>query len=582
MKTYKLFTLLTATCSTSIITTPLVASACSDNNQNNNNNINNKKPQTTIVDTPDESNPLDSNSDVMEITYPFSWVKKSNERDEALIEYSAKDKKLSFKNFEVVGKDELSYAKNAISNKYGDKIDIFLDCPDAKIVDALSNDFDYIKIINVNLPKLEKITYNDADEPIKWHKSWINSLTDDKVVQNGFLLKWDNAKGAIKDDTITKILPSAFIIGNGITSIDFPNLKIIPDNLFSWGLALKDVNVPSVTTIGKNAFDHAENLETLNAPNLKEIGFMAFSNTPKLKSKIVANKKLIKWAGASGDIVDDTITSIGDGAFENNQNITSVSFPNVTSVGYGAFSYATNLTSINIPKLEEASSASFYNTPKLTGKIVINNKLLKWSDASGDISDDNITSIDDYVFNKNKNITSVSFPNVTSMGNNVFYDAANLTSVNMPKLEELGESNFVNTPKLKGKIVLNGILIKWSDASGDITDDTITKIGEFVFINNNDITSVSFPNVTSIGQYAFAGAINLKTASFPSAKKIDFRAFATAEKMTFALFPNVESIDELAFQDTINLSKFVFNKSKLISVGNDAFYNTPKLVIKPS
>ncbi|MFV8476819.1 leucine-rich repeat protein, partial [Mycoplasma sp. BRA290] len=102
--------------------------------------------------------------------------------------------------------------------------------------------------------------------------------------------------------------------------------------------------------------------------------------------KVIQNGILFKWANASGDIVDDSITSIANGAFENNSNITSVSFPNVASIGDWAFKGVTNLTSVNMPKLKEVGWYAFENTPKLTNKIVGDGILFKWANASGDIA----------------------------------------------------------------------------------------------------------------------------------------------------------------------------------------------------
>ncbi|MFV8478059.1 leucine-rich repeat protein, partial [Mycoplasma sp. B6400] len=87
--------------------------------------------------------------------------------------------------------------------------------------------------------------------------------------------------------------------------------------------------------------------------------------------KIVVDGKLIRWDGASGDITDDNITSIGASVFANNKNITSVSFPNVTSIEEEAFEGATNLTSVDMPNLNEIAWNAFENTPKLINKPTV-------------------------------------------------------------------------------------------------------------------------------------------------------------------------------------------------------------------
>ncbi|MFV8468416.1 leucine-rich repeat protein, partial [Mycoplasma sp. VS292A] len=106
-------------------------------------------------------------------------------------------------------------------------------------------------------------------------------------------------------------------------------------------------------------------------PKLKEVGYDAFYNTPKLTSKVVGDGILFKWSNASGDIFDDSITSIGAGVFKNNQNIISASFPNVKTIGEQSFSGATNLTSVDMPNLKEIGWSAFVNTPKLINKPTV-------------------------------------------------------------------------------------------------------------------------------------------------------------------------------------------------------------------
>ncbi|MFV8417906.1 leucine-rich repeat protein [Mycoplasma sp. VS299A] len=507
-------------------------------------------------------------------------------------------------------------------------------------------------LTSVDMPNLQDIGFLAFEDTPK--------LTG-KIILNGILTKWDNASGDIADDSITSIADGVFENNTNITSVSFPNVTRIGSETFAGATNLTSVSFPNVTSIGDRAFDGATNLTSVSFPNVTSIGYNAFDNTPKLTSKIVVNGKLIKWGDASGDIVDDTITSIDDGVFWNNTNITSVSFPNVTRIGFDTFADASNLTSVDMPNLQGIRFRAFKNTPKLTGKIILNGILTKWDNASGDIADDSITSIADGVFENNTNITSVSFPNVTSIGDRAFdgatnltsvsfpnvtsigdrafEGATNLTSVDMPNLQGIGFRAFKNTPELTGKIILNGILAKWDNVSGDIADDNITSIADGVFENNTNISSVSFPNVTSIGDRAFKDATNLTSVSFPNVTSIGYNAFDNTPKLTSKIvvngklikwgdasgdivddtitsiadgvfenntnitsvsfpnvtaigdsafngatnlssadFPNVTSIGDRAFKDATNLTSV--NMPKLKNVGYNAFQNTPKLTSK--
>ena len=91
-------------------------------------------------------------------------------------------------------------------------------------------------------------------------------------------------------------------------------------------------------------------------------------------------------------IFDKPVTSIGDSAFEECSNLTSITIPNsVTSIGDYAFSRCSNLTSITIPN--------------------------------------SVTSIGDYAFSGCSDLTSITIPDsVTSIGDYAFFGCSNLTS----------------------------------------------------------------------------------------------------------------------------------------------------------
>ncbi|MFV8400856.1 leucine-rich repeat protein, partial [Mycoplasma sp. 2634B] len=439
---------------------------------------------------------------------------------------------------------------------------------------------------SVNLPKDVDLGYNVFKNTPK--------LTG-KIVSGTTLLKWSDASGAISDNSITEIAGSAFNNNTQITSVNFPN----------------------VTKIGSYAFKGATNLESVNLPKAVDIGYNVFKNTPKLTGKVVLGGTLFKWSDASGTISDDSIAAITDNVFKDNTQITSVNFPNVTYIGNGAFEGATNLESVSLPKLNKNYYYYFENNPKLTGKVVLGGTLFKWSDASGDINDNSITEIANNVFRDNTKITSVNFPNVKSIGSNAFAGAKNLQSVNLPKVSDFDNNLFENTPKLTGKVVLANKLLKWSDASGAISDDSITEIAGSAFNNNTQITSVNFPNVTKIGSYAFEGATNLETVSLPKAFDFEYNIFENTPKLTGKVvlanklvkwtdasgdinddsiteiddnvfrgntqitsvnFPNVKTIGSGAFEGATNLKSV--NLPKVVDFAPNLFDNTPQLTGK--
>ena len=91
----------------------------------------------------------------------------------------------------------------------------------------------------------------------------------------------------------------------------------------------------SVTSIGDAAFYECIDLTSVTIPNsVTSIGNWAFWGCSGLTSVTIPN----------------SVTSIGDEAFASCRSLTSVSIPNsVTNIGYGAFDFCWSLRSIIIP-----------------------------------------------------------------------------------------------------------------------------------------------------------------------------------------------------------------------------------------
>ena len=107
-------------------------------------------------------------------------------------------------------------------------------------------------------------------------------------------------------------------------------------HLFLNGEEIKDLVIPnSVTAIGDHAFNFCTGLTSVTIPNsVTSIGEAAFYGCTDLTSVTIPN----------------SVTTIGDGAFNRCYGLTSVTIPNsVTSIGEAAFSGCTGLTSVTIP-----------------------------------------------------------------------------------------------------------------------------------------------------------------------------------------------------------------------------------------
>ncbi len=154
----------------------------------------------------------------------------------------------------------------------------------------------------------------------------------------------------------------------------------------------------SVTSIGDEAFYDCYDITSITIPDsVTSIGNYAFEDCSSLTSITIP----------------DSVTSIGNYAFEGCSSLTSITIPDsVTSIGDWAFSGCTSLTSITIP--------------------------------------DSVTSIGNYVFEGCSSLTSITIPNsVTTIGEGTFETCTNLTSITIPKsVTSIGDYAFSDCNKL--------------------------------------------------------------------------------------------------------------------------------------
>ena len=215
----------------------------------------------------------------------------------------------------------------------------------------------------------------------------------------------------------------------------------------------------SVTSIGNSAFYGCYGLTSVTIPNsVTSIGESAFSYCSGLKKVIV--KDIAAWCGikfGSSDsnplyyakhiysdenteitnlIIPNSVTSIGESAFQGCSSLTSVTIPNsVTSIGYWAFSECSGLTSVTIPNsVTSISDGVFYNCSGLTSVTIPNS----------------VTSIGNLAFSGCSGLTSFTIPNsVTSISDGVFYGCSSLTSITIPNsVKSIGEYAFQNCKNL--------------------------------------------------------------------------------------------------------------------------------------
>ncbi|MCD8149439.1 MAG: leucine-rich repeat protein [Clostridiales bacterium] len=224
-------------------------------------------------------------------------------------------------------------------------------------------------------------------------------------------------------DKVTEIEDATFYQCTGLTKVTIPEgVTYIGANAFCGCIGLTEVTIPvTVTSTGRGAFYGCTALADIEIPvSLISIEEETFGDTAWIESQgdfVVVNGILLDYQGTDAVItVPDTVTTIGDCAFQDCTGITSVSMADsVTTINHGAFLACTGLTSVVIPdSVTSVGNSLFYGCTSLTSVTL----------------SDNITEIGSYTFYNCKSLTTISIPfSVVTIKSNAFSKCSALENV---------------------------------------------------------------------------------------------------------------------------------------------------------
>ncbi len=304
-------------------------------------------------------------------------------------------------------------------------------------------------------------------------------------------------------DSVTSIGAALFSNCSGLTSIFVVESNPVYDSRNNCSAIIrtsdnvliagcKDTIIPdSVTSIGDSAFERCSGLTSITIPNsVTNIGGSAF----------------IECSGLTSIAIPNSVTNIGGWAFSYCTGLTSITIENgVTRIGVSAFSSCFGLTSITIPDSVTSIGGSAFSACGLKSPVYNQSATIIWcaGHVSGSFSIPNgVTSIGDWAFHGCSGLTSITIPDsVTNIGNAAFYLCSGLTSVTIPDgVASIGGSAFRDCSGLTSITI----------------PDSVTSIGDSAFESCSGLTSISIPyGVTSIGRYAFSGCSELYTLNLP-------------------------------------------------------------------
>ncbi|MBO4676201.1 MAG: leucine-rich repeat protein, partial [Oscillospiraceae bacterium] len=293
----------------------------------------------------------------------------------------------------------------------------------------------------------------------------------------------------------------------------------------------------------------------------------------------IGNGAFYGCSGLTSVTIPGSVTSIGDAAFRDCKGLTSVTIPEgVVSIGNYVFRNCSGLTSVMIPgSLTSIGDSAFYICKGLTSAGPVG--------SGSSIEFGWTNSIPANAFRNCSGLTSVTIPaGVTSIGNYALYKCSNLTSVTIPNsVTRIGGSVFSGCTNLSSATIPESVIDKgFADVFSDCNNltciviaDGTTCIRDEAFPNCSGLTSVSIPgSVTSIGNSAFSGCSGLTSMTIPgSVTSIGVNAFYGCSSLTSVTIPEgVTSIGNSAFYGCSGLTSVTIPAS-VTSIAFHAFEN---------
>lgn len=433
--------------------------------------------------------------------------------------------------------------------------------------------------------------YYNVDDPLPWTESQ-NQITQ-----------------IVLGEGITGI-EGEEIFGNmeSLRSVTFPDsLNVIGEMSFIACPALTSVTLPKNATLGSGSFGMCTALTEINvdeeSPYYTSIDGVLFN-----KEKT----KLVKFPTGRSDMTytfPEGVTSIGDEAFETNNNLTSIVIPDrIKSIGLCAFALCENLADITIGSgVEKIDYNAFGYTAYANNEANWDGNVLYIGDClieakneiAGEYEIKNGTRlISDSAFHYCKDLTSVTIPDSARVICDEAFAGSGLTSATIPKgVTKMGEGVFSNCELTEINVDAenavymseNGIVLsrdrtelvcypKNKADTSYVIPDGVRKIGRNTFAECKNLTDITIPgSVTEIDEYAFNGSRITSIVIPDSVKKIGTGAFQWCNALTSAVIGDgVEEIGNSAFLICYYLTSVTIG-SGVKRIGNVAFSGCDKL-----
>jgi len=387
-------------------------------------------------------------------------------------------------------------------------------------------------------------------------------LPDSLVSIGNYAFEWCDLRELTVPDSVIRIGDSAFAYNDDLKKATLPkDLAAIPSCLFEGCEALTEVVMPEkLTYIGSSAFSGCDLAEALIPDTVTSVGSYAFENNKRItKAKYPANitaipNGLYRGCNLSDQAIPKTVTSIGEWAFAYNKSLTKAVFTDgMTTVPEGIYAGCTGITSVTIPDTVTSIGDSAFEGTGIT-EIVI---------------PDSVTTMGDYAFCGCEKLTKVKLPaGLTVIPYNAFAWCDNLTEIDIPEtVTTIGYYAFEgtgikNVELPAGLTTIQSSAFAYSALTEIVIPDSVTNMGYGVFEGCEDLESVTLPKgITTVPESIFYDCISLRTVNLPDTIKIiEYDAFGYSGIRSIDLPDGLEEIQENAFRGS-KLSEIVIPES---------------------
>ena len=351
--------------------------------------------------------------------------------------------------------------------------------------------------------------------------------------------------------TLTTIgtIPDTFVAANGC----FENMT-----------GLTSINLPSGTILGSQAFKGCTNLVTIEGLDavLKNMG----DNQKPIPADVFKNCKAL----VADIVIYEGTTSIGNSAFYNCQNITSITFPTTLTTiqgstnnnDDGAFENCTSLTAITIPKsVKDVYGNTFFGCSALE-TVIFEDRLME------DGTYNPLTFYGWAPFQKCTALKKVVLPEgLTSLVNGMFASCSSLQSVTLPSsITGITGDNQFSYTALTEVIGLENTKItsiphsmfrgvKTWQPDMIVLPNTVTTIATYGFADVG-MKAIKLGNgVTTINNEAFTACLKLEAIYIPSSVTTLTLNNAMKDVSTRLIFTTATSASGLTISSSVGVSK---------------------------